>query len=260
MDMTKPPAHLSATALAMIASPDIFSNPRKTRITRAVHDGQPIFFTVLDRRDRIQARHAKGRFYEPDELQIIARHFPRGGVFCDAGANVGNHSLYAIKLLGACASIPFEPNPAAYELLLSNMILNGVLDRINLSTLGYGLSDRSDGALMSLEARDKNLGATRLVASEAGQIAMATGDALLAGARIDFLKVDVEGMELEVLRGFEQTIAACRPPIFLEVDHRNNDAVMAWAEGLGYGVLVEGRSFKMNRNVLLGPVTGQTAG
>ena len=98
-----------------------------------------------------------------------------------------------------------------------------------------------------------------LVASDEGQISMASGDALLDGARIDFLKVDVEGMEMEVLRGFEQTIAACRPPIFLEVDHRNADALMAWAAGLGYGVLVEGRSFKMNRNVLLGPLSGQTA-
>lgn len=254
MDMTRPPAHLSATALAMIASPDIFTNPRRTQVTRSVYDGVPIFFTVADRKDRIQARHAKGRFYEPEELKLIAQHFPRGGVFCDAGANIGNHSIYALKLLGASVSIPFEPNPAAYELFLSNMILNGVLDRVNLSTLGYGLSDRSDAPSMSLEAREKNLGATRLVASEAGQISMASGDALLDGARIDFLKVDVEGMELEVLRGFEQSIAASRPPIFLEVDHKNSDALMAWAAGLGYGVLVEGRFFKMNRNVLLGPL------
>ncbi|MFC3183004.1 FkbM family methyltransferase [Cypionkella sinensis] len=254
MDMTRPPAHLSATALAMIASPDLFSNLRRTRITRTVYDGTPIFFTVADRKDRIQARHAKGRFYEPEELKLIAQHFPRGGVFCDAGANIGNHSIYALKLLGASASIPFEPNPAAYELFLSNMILNGCLDQVNLSTLGYGLSDSSDVPSMNLEAREKNLGATRLVASDEGQITMAAGDALLAGARIDFLKVDVEGMELEVLRGFEQTIAAHRPPIFLEVDHKNNDALMAWAGAHGYGVLVEGRSFKMNRNVLLGPV------
>ncbi|WP_054008237.1 FkbM family methyltransferase [Cypionkella psychrotolerans] len=254
MDMTRPPAHLSATALAMIASPDIFTNPRRTQVTRSVYDGVPIFFTVADRKDRIQARHVKGRFYEPEELKLIAQYFPRGGVFCDAGANIGNHSIYALKLLGASVSIPFEPNPAAYELFLSNMILNGVLDRVNLSTLGYGLSDRSDAPSMSLEAREKNLGATRLVASDEGQISMASGDALLDGARIDFLKVDVEGMELEVLRGFEQSIAASRPPIFLEVDHKNSDALMAWAAGQGYGVLVEGRSFKMNRNVLLGPL------
>ena len=252
MNMNRPPAHLSATALAMIASPDIFTNPRRTQVTRSVYDDVPIFFTVADRKDRIQARHAKGRFYEPEELRLIAQHFPRGGVFCDAGANIGNHSIYALKLLGASASIPFEPNPVAYELLISNMILNGVLDRVNLATLGFGLSDSSGAPAMSLEAREKNLGATRLVASDEGQISMSSGDALLAGARIDFLKVDVEGMELEVLRGFEQAIAASRPPIFLEVDHKNNDALLAWAAGRGYGVLAEGRSFKMNRNLLLG--------
>ena len=115
MDMTLPPAHLSATALAMIASPDVFSNPRRTRITRAVHGGQPIFFTVADRNDRIQARHAKGRFYEPEELKLIAQHFPRGGVFCDAGANIGNHSIYALKLLEASVSIPVRPEHTVYR-------------------------------------------------------------------------------------------------------------------------------------------------
>jgi FkbM family methyltransferase len=238
----------------MLAKPEVYVSPKATRITRTVVQGQPVFFTIANKRDRIQGRQMRGSFYEPAELQIIAQHFPKGGVFCDAGANVGNHSLYALKFLGAASAVVFEPNPIAYELLLSNMILNGVLDRIDASHLGYGLTDAAGAPAMDMTMRDKNLGATQLIASAGeGAIAVRRGDDLLAGRRIDFLKVDVEGMELQVLRGFQVTIAACRPPIFLEVDHANNTALLAWADATGYEVAVEGRSFRKNRNILLAP-------
>ena len=253
--LSPPCAHLSPIARALLATPELFMSLKHTRITRAVVQGQPVFFTIAHRRDRIQGRQARGTFYEPAELQIIAAHFPPGGVFCDAGANVGNHSLYALRFLGAAQALAFEPNPQAYELLLSNMALNGLLDRIDPALLGYGLTDLADAPAMALLApRDKNLGATQLVMAEgSGTIAVRRGDDLLAGRPIDFLKVDVEGMELQVLRGFSATIARCRPPIFVEVDHTNNADLMAWADASGYGLAVEGRSFKKNRNILLAP-------
>ena len=74
-------------------------------------------------------------------------------------------SLYALKYLGAGAALAFEPNPIAYELLLSNMILNGVLDRVDATLLGYGLTDVADAPAMDLAMRDKNLGATQLIAA-----------------------------------------------------------------------------------------------
>jgi Met-10+ like-protein len=55
----------------------------------------------------------KGVFYEREELEIIATHF-KGGTFVDIGANVGNHSIFAAKFLGASKVIAFEPNPTAY--------------------------------------------------------------------------------------------------------------------------------------------------
>lgn len=248
-----PIAHLSPTARAILATPDTFLSPKHARIARVVVQGQPVFFTIANRRDRIQGRQMRGAFYEPGELQIIAQHFPPGGVFCDAGANVGNHTLYALKFLNAASALTFEPNPQAYELLLSNLVLNGLIDRIDPAMLGYGLTDRADAPAMGLATRDKNLGATQLVADAGGAIAVRRGDDLLAGRRIDFLKVDVEGMELQVLRGLQGAIITHRPPIFVEVDHQNNAALLAWADQIGYGVAVEGRSFKKNRNILLAP-------
>ena len=83
----------------MLAAPDVFLSPKATRIARTVVQGQPVFFTIANKRDRIQGRQMRGSFYEPAELQIIAGHFPHGGVFCDAGANAATIAL--------CAEVPW---------------------------------------------------------------------------------------------------------------------------------------------------------
>ena len=50
------------------------------------------------------------------------------------------------------------------------------------------------------------------------------------------LKIDVEGMELEVLAGAERVIAESRPKIFIEIVNRNTMAFMAWLERADYRV------------------------
>ena len=245
-------AILSDRAQAALADPRVFRTAPGVSVVRAEIGGRWIFFSVANPDDRIQRKHSRGKFYEADELAEVGTYFPAGGVFCDVGANVGNHSLYALTRLGASQVIPFEPNPAAYELYLSNMILNGVIDRVETGTLGYGLTDRDDGAQADLSLRENNLGATRLVVG-AGGIPLRTGDSLLAGRRIDFLKMDVEGMEMLALRGLEQTLRTTRPAIYLEIEHVNRAEFADWMARLGYGIAVEGRRFKHNQNLLIIP-------
>ena len=242
---------LSDTAAAILARPHHVATPEGVRLVRAVIEGQPVVFAIRDAGDRIQKRLARGKFYEPEELEIIARHFPKGAVFCDIGANVGNHSLYALMYLGAARALVFEPNPAAYELLLLNLVFNGLIERVDTGHLGLGLSDRAAGD-MGLATRDGNLGATALRPG-AGDVQVAPADQLLAGARVDFIKIDVEGMELAVLAGLTETVAAHRPPIFLELAHNNRPGLEAWMADVGYAVAEEGRQFRHNGNLLLLP-------
>ena len=253
--------HADAPAVADLATlvrrasseGDTYLTPEGTRVVRAWIEGRPVLFCIRNPADRIQRKHSRGRFYEPDELALIKAHFPRGGVFCDVGANIGNHSLYALLYLGAAQAIVFEPNPGAYELLIANLALNRVADRVDLSHLGYGLSDRDQTGLQ-LQLHDNNLGATRLVAGAGeGGIAVRTGDAMLAGRRVDFIKIDVEGMEMAALRGLEATIAACHPAIFLELEHDNRTDFLAWIEAQGYRLAHEGRRFQHNQNLLILP-------
>lgn len=221
------------------------------QVVRSVVWGEPVFFTITHPRDVIQRHHLKGEFYEPEELEIIRQHCPPGAVFCDIGANIGNHAIFVLKYLRPAKVVVFEPNPAAVALLMSNLELNGVMDRCDTSRLGFGLSD-VESARMGLVTHDRNLGAARMVETEGdGGLTVRTGDALLADIAPTFLKIDVEGMEMKVLAGLAKTIAAYRPTIFIEVDRINDVAFKAWLATSGYAVRATFKRYRTNENYLL---------
>ncbi|MGQ0565771.1 MAG: FkbM family methyltransferase [Gemmobacter sp.] len=231
---------------------DLSLVPDGAQVVEAVIDGVTVRFCVADAGDKIQRKHAQGKFWERDELAVMAAHFPKGGVLADVGANVGNHTLFAALFMGASRVIAFEPNPPAIALLRANVALNGLGTCVDLSHLGWGLAE-AEGAGYSTVTRRANLGATRLVADGQGAIAVRTGDAMLAGARVDFIKLDVEGMEMAALRGLSGTIALHRPPVFLELDHANRPGLDDWLTGANYVIAHEGPRYPANQDLLVLP-------
>ena len=181
-------------------------------------DGQPITFCGNMWRDPIQRAHRNGTFYEQEELSLLAQLVPPGATIVDIGANIGNHALYFAKFLGAAKVIPVEPNPVAYRLLMANTLLNRVGDVVDLTRLGVGLSNRNIGGF-AVEERERNIGGTRML-EDGGDLWVYRGDTLFAGETPSVIKIDVEGMEIDVLAGLEATIATHRPLLLVEVDGR----------------------------------------
>lgn len=214
-------------------------------------------FFVTNEADLIQRHHASGLFYETEELAIIARHFPAGGTFLDVGANVGNHAIYVAKFLRPHRVIVIEPNPTAIIVLRTNIKLNALTSIVDETHLGIGLSDRAGHG--SLTVQENNLGGARLSLAPSPQatIPVIRGDALLADQRIDFIKLDVEGMELAALDGLTDTIGRCRPAIFAEIEDRNRQGFETWLERLGYQVSEGHRRYAWNENLLVTPKEGQ---
>jgi len=226
--------------------------PEGAQVIDAVIEGRAVRFCVADAQDKIQRKHAQGKFWEREEMAVMAAHFPAGGVFADIGANVGNHTLFAALFMDASRVIAFEPNPPAMALLRANVALNGLAAVVDLTHLGWGLSD-AEGAGFSTVTKRANLGATRLVADGQGGIPVRTGDAMLAGARVDFIKLDIEGMEMQALRGLDQTISTHRPPVFLELDHINAAAFHDWMLAHHYGIAHAGQRYPANQDLLVLP-------
>lgn len=224
------------------------------QVVRSVIHGQPIQFFISNPRDAIQKHHARGTFYETEELEIIRQWCPPGAVFCDIGANIGNHALYALKFLHPAKVVLFEPNPEVIRILLTNLGLNGVLDRCDISNLGIGLSD-VPAENRAISAPRRNLGGGRIVESDQaeGGIPLRRGDDILHDIAPTFLKIDVEGMEMAVLAGLADTIARHRPTIFVEVDQVNRAAFLDWVTAQDYAVKARYRRYRANENFLIVP-------
>lgn len=189
-------------------------------IVEGTHDGIPVRFFVENDFDAVQHSHRQGKFYEQEELAIIASGWRSCGeerVFVDIGANVGNHALYALLVLGAERVIAFEPQPEALRLLRINALLNSCDDALTIHPVG--VSDDSGRAKVATVYN--NLGASRLSVGQSGSVELVRGDDLLAGQPVGFVKIDTEGFELPVLRGLAATIARYRPPLFVEVELEN---------------------------------------
>lgn len=237
-----------------VATPSLAVTP-VGQVVSSLILGQKIQFFIANSRDAIQRVHAEGQFYEPDELDIIRRHCPHGAVFCDIGSNVGNHAIFALKFLHAARVIVFEPNPIAIPILLANLGLNGLLDRCDTSHLGIGLSDRNEGG-KSIHVRNRNLGASSIRDSTEpgeGGITLSRGDEVLASVSPDFIKIDVEGMEMAVLNGLSGLLTRCRPAFFIEVDNSNRAEFLSWVNDNNYLIRDRFRRYRANENFLIVP-------
>lgn len=156
----------------------------------------------------------------PYEGPVLEHIYGRGfeGLAIDAGAHVGNHSLWLAAVCGLKVAA-FEP--LSYPDLLANTLLNPDLP-ITVHARGLGAEKKKLG----------NAGKGRLRGD--GKIKVVPLDQF-EFAGVSILKVDVEGMEAEVLQGGLDTIDRCRPVIYAECwDEEAKDRVADVLEPLGY--------------------------
>lgn len=156
--------------------------------------------------------------YEKDEVSAIldfAEAFDEE-IFnfqaIDVGANVGNHTLQFSKRFKFVHA--FEADPHTLELLNFNAKFSP-----NIQVHPFGLSDVVE--VLNVREVPTNWGATSLCDNKfqgnAMQVEVLPGDKVLESKeRVGFIKIDVEGMELQVLRGLERTIRSNRPVIMFE--------------------------------------------
>lgn len=153
-----------------------------------------------------------GSFYERDVLEEISRLPMQEGNFCDVGANIGNHTLYFACVMNRDV-IAFEPLSQCYDQLAHNVALNHCEDQVKLHNLALG----AESGVGRMVTTPGNLGASQFIRDEAGEVRLATlDDTLDATATIALIKIDVEGYELEVLKGAKATISKHKPVLVIE--------------------------------------------
>lgn len=197
--------------------------------------------------------------YVPAEVDVMAGYRlmkPAGGnvqleTMCrpgdwvlDIGANVGDWTLCMADLVGSSGRVlAFEPVPHLADTVRKTSRINRQ-DWVEVHQLALSSSD----GMTEFSVEKGNSGGSRLGRMEGdfSQIPVQTQrlDALIASRpdiqRIDFIKIDVEGFELEVLKGARQTLTRFRPPLILESGFESGSQRVAQHDllvELGYDIL-----------------------
>lgn len=213
--------------------------------------GRAVTFCLNMARDPVQDCHRQGRFYEEAELEALLPLLPAAATVLDIGANTGNHALFLALFARAARVVVVEPNPLALEPLVGNVLSNGLQEVIDLDHLGFGLGARdSDG--WGMKRHERNLGATRMQPGT-GALRVRRGDNVFADLCPDMVKIDVEGMEMDVLSGLEELIARARPLILVEIDCEHDAAFADWVAAHGYICRRPGPARSRKTNCLLVP-------
>ncbi len=169
-------------------------------------------------------------FWELWITQAMARVVRPGMVAVDVGANLGYYTVLMAEAVGPTGRVlAFEPNPAIAELLRRTVAVNG--HDATTQVDARAASDVSGQDVRFHMPAGQPMNATMVAADQgAADWVRATTVALddVLPARVDFMKIDVEGAEYLVWRGLARTIAA-NPGItlFLEVNAGRTPAVIS---------------------------------
>ncbi len=181
-------------------------------------------------------------FFEEDILRSLDEYIPDNAVILDIGANIGNHTLYWNLASDKKVSRVhcFEPVLDTFKILENNIEINNLKDKVKLYNVG--LNDCSACAEF-LTYRLANIGDTHLIANEQkqdGEMKLCKLDDInLQENRIDFVKIDVEDMEVACLRGAMNTLEKYKPIIFIESEYENINEVRNILESIGYKLFKE---------------------
>lgn len=221
-------------------------------ISEVKFGGQTALFFAADPKDEIQKHHLSGSFYELDELTMMANHVKPYASILEVGANVGNHTVYFDRFLHPRKIIVVEPNPDAIRLLQINLRLNHC-HTVDSTFLGIGLGATDSRARVVPSRWDNNLGGAELHDDVNGNIVIRSGDSVFANERFDFIKIDVEGMEIEVLQGLTHIIATQRPVMFVEIRDEQREAFKGLLASVRYAITFSCVRYENVTNYLVQP-------
>lgn len=178
-----------------------------------------------------------GSFFEMNHLTGVYRDklIPAGGTVLDIGCNIGNHSLFFAKVMKVAKVIAFDPQPHCQRIFERNVQENN-LTGVRFELMGLG---RATAKMQITRFDPNNYGATRFELSDGGTFEVQSLDAYCAKAKlktIDFIKIDVEGMALEVIAGAHKTLDKFKPPMWIELIPRFGEVAPATEalKGIGY--------------------------
>ena len=184
--------------------------------------------------------------YEPNVIGALQEHLRVGDTCLDVGGHVGYLTLLMARLVGPAGRVvAFEPVPETFEALRENVRLNH-LENVGLECTAVG---ENEGMISLFCDAAQELSWTPSVSAYSVpgnqikriSVPVLSLDRFLESSslRPNLVKIDVEGAELEVLRGARKMLLEVRPVVLVEIHDRgagHHAAVKQVLDDCGYAV------------------------
>lgn len=184
----------------------------------------------------------------------------KGDVVLDIGGNIGQTAMMiANKTTETGKVFSFEPFPATYSKFVKNLSLNPSLEKI-VSVKNCALGN-AVASLSMYRGCDTNSGSNRITnavenkSEELVEVPVSTADIFVNEKqipRIDFIKIDVEGFEMNVLKGAEETLRKHMPGLFVELNDKSLKdqgssalELITFLKNIGYKVFEDGKNVEL---------------
>lgn len=183
-----------------------------------------------------------------EESLLLRRLLQPSDTFVDVGAHIGYFTLLGAKYGGQV--LAFEPSAATFQYLQRNLELNPRL-RSKITCHPIGLSNAAGALPLYRSAQEPGAASLRRPSEYTDltieTVPLETLDHIINGQPVAFIKLDIEGAEVEALLGARQTLTRARPIVLVELNARAQrdfgrtcQAVVNTLEPLNYtGYLVE---------------------
>lgn len=202
--------------------------------------------------------------YDPGEVNLLLslldlrrRHYGDGVVAIDCGANIGVHTIESAKhMTGWGFVLAFEAQERIYYALAGNIAINNCF---NARAIHAAVTKQSGMMKMpspnylvaasfgSLELRKRDNTEFIGQSIDYSESKMVDVQAInldsIVFSRLDLIKMDVEGMELDALAGGAKCIADLHPILLVEMVKTDREKLRVWLENLGYAVFPSGMNF-----------------
>ena len=175
--------------------------------------------------------------YQREETKLFSKYVKKGDSVLEIGANIGTHTLWFANRVGDEGRVlAFEPQRLIFQTLCANMALNSKTN-VDCKQMGAGSTQKITKVPVLDPEVENNFGGLSIKDHEEGEeVAIVPIDHINL-SRCDFLKIDVEGMEPDVLMGGLHTIHNLQPVIYIEVDRqKNNPLLLEIMDSLNYKV------------------------
>ncbi len=175
-------------------------------------NGHKIFLDSID-----SLRLSTGGEHEFFELEIMKKEIKEGDVVFDIGANIGYYTLMFAKLVGPKGKVyAFEPDPTNFSLLEKNVKINNYK---NVILINKAVGNKT--GKIKLYLSEENHGMHRVYESKYCKRAVdidiiKLDDLFNKGIKLNFIKMDIEGAEIDAIKGMSKLLNKNKPKMLTE--------------------------------------------